>query len=142
MVGRILLWRPPQKLIIDAWLVLQQALAATIAWLIAARVMQHHIPFFAPIAAVVALNASLGHRGANAVRLVLGVMVGIVCGEVTLWLLGPGYQTLAVATFVAICFARVLDDAPLVTAQAASSAILAVTTAGGEGGLARCRMPS
>ena len=60
----------------DAWLLLQQALAATLAWLIASRVMQHHIPFFAPIAAVVALNTSLGQRGTNAVRLLIGVAVG------------------------------------------------------------------
>lgn len=124
-------------LVADAWLLLQQALAATLAWLIATRVMQHHIPFFAPIAAVVALNTSLGQRGTNAIRLLIGVAVGIICGEGGLWLLGPGYSALGVATFMAMFLAQLVDRAPIVTAQAASAAILTVTTAGGEGGLDR-----
>lgn len=124
-------------LVADAWLLLQQALAATLAWLIATRVMQHHIPFFAPMAAVVALNTSLGQRGTNAIRLLIGVAVGIICGEGGLWLLGPGYSALGVATFVAMFLAQQVDRAPIVTAQAASAAILTVTTAGGEGGLDR-----
>jgi uncharacterized membrane protein YgaE (UPF0421/DUF939 family) len=131
---RRLLPTPPQWLAIDAWLLLQQALAGTLAWLIATRVMQHHVPFFAPIAAVVALNTSLGQRGTNAIRLLVGVVVGIVCGEGALWLLDSGYLSLAIATFVAMCLARLLDPTPLVTAQAAGAAILTVTTAGGEGG--------
>ena len=48
------------------------------AWVIAKHVVDHHEPFFAPIAAVVALNAPLGERGLNAVRLLEGVVVGIV----------------------------------------------------------------
>jgi hypothetical protein len=47
MRARKLLPALPQRLAADAWLLLQQALAATLAWLIATRVMQHHIPFFA-----------------------------------------------------------------------------------------------
>jgi uncharacterized membrane protein YgaE (UPF0421/DUF939 family) len=137
MRARKLLPALPQPLAADAWLLLQQALAATLAWLIATRVMQHHIPFFAPIAAVVALNTSLGQRGTNAVRLLIGVAVGIICGEGGLWLLGAGYLALGVATFVAMFLAQLVDRAPVVTAQAASAAILTVTTAGGEGGLDR-----
>jgi uncharacterized membrane protein YgaE (UPF0421/DUF939 family) len=136
MRGRKLLPTLP-NLAADAWLLLQQALAATLAWLIATRVMQHHIPFFAPIAAVVALNTSLGQRGTNAVRLLIGVAVGIICGEGGLWLLGAGYLALGMATFVAMFLAQLVDRAFVVTAQAASAAILTVTTAGGEGGLDR-----
>ncbi len=66
-------------------------LAATLAWLIATRIMQHHIPFFAPIAAVVALNTTLGQRGSNAIRLLVGVGMGIVVSEFALWLLGGGF---------------------------------------------------
>jgi hypothetical protein len=65
----------------DTGLVLQGTVAATAAWVIAERVVGNHEPFFAPIAAVVGLNASLGERGLNAVRLLLGVVVGIVAGE-------------------------------------------------------------
>ena len=43
----------------DAWLLLQKTAAATLAWVIAKFVFDHPEPFFAPVAAVVALNTSL-----------------------------------------------------------------------------------
>jgi uncharacterized membrane protein YgaE (UPF0421/DUF939 family) len=39
--------------------VVQGTAAATAAWLIATRLVDHEEPFFAPIAAVIALNARL-----------------------------------------------------------------------------------
>lgn len=60
---------------------MQGTAAATAAWLIATHVIDHHEPFFAPIAAVIALNAPLGERGLNALRLPAGVVVGIAAGE-------------------------------------------------------------
>ena len=50
--------RALQRLPPEAWLVLQGTVAATAAWVIAERIVGNHEPFFAPIAAVVALNAS------------------------------------------------------------------------------------
>ncbi|GGM62323.1 hypothetical protein GCM10011608_54380 [Micromonospora sonchi] len=55
---------------------LQQALATTTAWVIADLAIDHYHPFFAPITAVIALNAFLGQRGANALRLLQQVIVG------------------------------------------------------------------
>jgi hypothetical protein len=40
------------------WPLLQQTAAAVAAWLIALAVIDHPVPFFAPTAAVVALNAT------------------------------------------------------------------------------------
>src|SRR3954462_12410124 len=93
--------RALQRLPPDTWLVLQGTAAATAAWVIAERVVGNREPFFAPIAAVVALNASLGERGRNAVRLLLGVVVGIIAGEITVAALGDGYGSLALAVFAA-----------------------------------------
>jgi hypothetical protein len=121
----------------DAWLLLQQTAAAVLAWLIASRLAHHQDPFFAPIAAVVALNTTLGQRGSNAVRMVLGVVVGIVFGEIAVLIAGDGYSALALATFTAMWCARALDPALLVTAQAAAAAILTVATTGGAGGAGR-----
>ena len=53
----------------DVWLLLQGTAAATAAWGIARYVLDHEQPFFAPIAALVARNPSLGERGLDAVRL-------------------------------------------------------------------------
>jgi hypothetical protein len=121
----------------DAWLILQATLAATLAWVVADQVLRNPDPFFAPIAAVVALNASVGERGRNALRLLLGVVVGIVLGELTIAVLGGGYVSLAVAVFAATAVARILGGVRIVIAQAAAGAILTVVAADGVAGTER-----
>jgi uncharacterized membrane protein YgaE (UPF0421/DUF939 family) len=121
----------------NLWPLLQQTAAATVAWLIANNVLDHDDPFFAPVSALVALNTSLGERGLNALRLLQGVLLGIVIGELVLLALGGGYGTLALATFVALVVARALGDARIMLAQSAVSTILTVAVADGEVGLDR-----
>jgi hypothetical protein len=116
---------------------LQGTAAATVAWVIARYVFDHHEPFFAPVAAVIALNTSLGQRGLNAVRLLQGVFVGIVVGEATLAALEGGSGSLALATFVAMAIATVLGGARIVVAQAAVGAILTVAIGDAEAGVQR-----
>jgi hypothetical protein len=117
--------------------VLQGTVAATAAWVIAEHVVGNHDPFFAPIAAFVGLNASRGERGRNALRLLLGVVVGIVAGELTIAALGGGYGSLALAVFAAAAVARALGGVRIVIAQAAAGAILTVAVANGEAGTQR-----
>jgi hypothetical protein len=121
----------------DVWPLLQSTAAATAAWVIATHVVHHPEPFFAPVSAVVSLNASLGERGLNALRLLQGVVLGIGVAELTLLALGGGYGSLALATFVALVVARGLGGARIVLAQAPISAILTVAVANGEVGYER-----
>lgn len=124
-----MVWTTPQRWIRFAWPLAQQSAAALVAWLIAVRVAGHADPFFAPIAAVIGLNATMGRRGSNAVRLVAGVLIGVFVGEVAVWLMGGGAWSLVAATFCAMLLARTVDGARIVQAQAAISAIL-VTVVG------------
>ncbi|MCA2218876.1 FUSC family protein [Jidongwangia harbinensis] len=94
------------------------------AWLVAVRVAGHAHPFFAPVAAVIGLNATLGRRGSNAVRLLAGVLIGVAVGGAAVWLAAGSAWTLAAATFLAMLLARTVDDARIVRAQAAVGAIL------------------
>jgi len=112
----------------DAWVLLQQALAATVAWILATHVIDHRRPFFAPMAAVVALNAPLGQRGGNALRLLEGVIIGILAGEVALGAFGATSGALFLATLVSMATSRALGGTPLTLAQAATAAILTVAT--------------
>jgi uncharacterized membrane protein YgaE (UPF0421/DUF939 family) len=121
----------------DAWPLVQGTAAASAAWLIAKYLLDHPEPFFAPIAAFVALNTAFGERGRNAVRLVQGVIVGIVVGELTLLSIGGGYGSLAIAIFVATVMARALSDARIAVAQAAVSAILVVALGDAAAGVDR-----
>jgi uncharacterized membrane protein YgaE (UPF0421/DUF939 family) len=127
--------RALQRVAADAWLLLQATAAATAAWLIARHVLDHPKPFFAPIAALIGLNASLGERGLNALRLLQGVVVGIVVGEATLAVLGGGYGSMALAILFATALARALDGPPIAVGQAAVSAMLVIAIAGDATGL-------
>jgi FtsH-binding integral membrane protein len=129
--------RSLQRVVADAWPLLQGTGAATAAWLIAKYVLDHPEPFFAPIAALVALNTSLGERGRNALRLLHGVIIGIAVGELTLLSVGGGYGSLAVAILAATVIARAFSGARIAVAQAASSAILVVALADAGAGVSR-----
>lgn len=120
-----------------AWLLLQGAVAATGAWVIAKYGLDHSEPFFAPVAAVIALNTTLGERGLHAVRLLHGVVVGIVIGELGLLALGEGYGTLALATFVAMAIAYAIGGVRITVAQAAVGAILTIAVGEPEAGVDR-----
>src|SRR3954454_2213003 len=74
----------------DAWALLQGTAAATAARVPPRYAFDHPEPFFAPIAALIALNRPVGERGLNAVRLLQGVILGIVVGELTLVTLSGG----------------------------------------------------
>ena len=69
-----------------SWQVGQCAVAAGIAWLLAADLLGHQTPFFAPIAAVVSLGTSYGQRLRKVAEVAVGVAVGVLVGD----LRGPG----------------------------------------------------
>jgi hypothetical protein len=121
----------------DAWPLLQGTGAAAAAWLIARYVLDHPEPFFAPVAALVALNTAFGERGRNALRLLQGVIVGIAVGELTLLSIGGSYGSLALAILAATVIARALSEARIAVAQAAVSAILVVALADADAGVDR-----
>jgi uncharacterized membrane protein YgaE (UPF0421/DUF939 family) len=121
----------------DVWLLVQGAVAATAAWILAKDVFHHYQPFFAPVAALVALNASLGERGLNAVRLLEGVVLGIIVSELVLVILGGGYLSMGLAVFLATGLAHALSAQRIVMAQAGAAAILTITVSNAEAGIER-----
>lgn len=121
----------------DVWLLVQGAAAATVAWVLAKDVFHHYQPFFAPIAALVALNASLGERGLNAVRLLEGVILGIIISELVLAMIGGGYFSMGLAVLLATGLAHAVSAQRIVIAQAGVAAILTVSVSNAEAGIAR-----
>ncbi|MGW8532336.1 MULTISPECIES: FUSC family protein [Nocardiopsidaceae] len=131
-----------ERVTVHFWSVVQAVVAAVVAWTVAGGLVQDHDPFFAPIAAVIALNTSGGERGANAVRLLTGVVFGIISGEVAIALTGGGgYGALALGVGLAMTAALAIGVQRIVIGQAAASAILTVVFAvnfgGGHAGLGR-----
>jgi hypothetical protein len=104
----------------------QSALAAGAAWEIALQIPGHGKPFFAPIAAVIALGAERGRRGRQAIEVMVGVTIGILLGAAIVAVAGVGAWQLVLATAVALVVATAAAAPPVVRIQAAASAILVV----------------
>jgi Fusaric acid resistance protein-like len=117
-----------------AWPLLQQAIAAALAWVIAVHLGHHGHPFFAPIAAVVSLNAPMGERGGNTLRLLEGVVIGILVGELAVGTLGSTTGALLLGIWVSTLIARALGGTAVSVAQAAAAAILTIAIADGHAG--------
>lgn len=106
--------------------ILQSALAAALAWLIATRVIGHESPFFAPIAAVLTLGVSLGQRLRRAVELLVGVALGILVADLLILVIGRGSWQIGVVVALAMLVAVFAGGGPMVVNQAAVTGILLV----------------
>ncbi|MFI7006291.1 FUSC family protein [Streptomyces sp. NPDC050145] len=133
MLGRV--W---QRVRGRLWPIVQQAVACGLSWWVARILFDHHVPVFAPIATVVALNTQRGGRGTNAVRVVFGVVAGVFIGQAAYDVLGRGSGAVAIggAVLLALLVALVLDGERVTMAQAAVSAVV-VVAAGQPAGLDR-----
>jgi hypothetical protein len=104
----------------------QAAAAAGISWELALQLPNHGQPFFAPIAAVIALGAERGTRGRQAIQMMTGVSVGILVGAAVLALAGAGAWQIVVGSAAALIVTTGAGAPRMVRNQAAASAILIV----------------
>ncbi len=119
--------------------ILQSALAAALAWLVATQVLGHDRPFFAPIAVVLCIGVGLGRRWRRVVELVAGVSVGVGVGDLLVSQIGSGPWQIALVVGLAMTVSVLLDGGTLISMQAGSSAVLVATLLppGGTGGIDR-----
>lgn len=122
--GRTSLRQRRARLRSKTWQIGQCALAAGVAWVLAADVFGHTTPFFAPVAAVVSLGTSYGQRLRRVAEVALGVAIGVLVGDaLTHWLGSGGWQmTLIVA--LAMTTALLAGQGVLLVNQAAVQAIV------------------
>lgn len=104
----------------------QAAAAAGVSWELALQLPNHGQPFFAPIAAAIALGAERGTRGRQAIRMMTGVGVGILVGAAVLALVGAGGWQIVVGCALALVATTGAGAPLMVRNQAAASAILIV----------------
>jgi uncharacterized membrane protein YccC len=111
------------------WPVVQTAAAAGLAWVIADHLLGHPQPFFAPVAAIIALGATRGQRARRAIELMLGVALGIGLADLLIGATGTGVVQLAVVVGLAMAAALLLHAGQTLTTEAAVSAALVATVA-------------
>lgn len=107
--------------------IVQSGLAAALAWFVATDLLHHERAFFAPIAATIALGAGTGKRMTKGIELTVGAIVGIGLGDVFIVAAGSGPWQIAVVVVVAMLLAVAVDGSPLLSGQAAVSAVLVAT---------------
>ena len=110
-----------------AWQIGQCAVAAGVAWVVAADVFDHPTPFFAPIAAVVSLGTSYGQRLRRVAEVTVGVAIGVFVGDLLTHLLGTGGWQIALIVSLAMSTAVLLGQGVLFVNQAAVQAIVVST---------------
>lgn len=116
-----------------SWRTMVQAgVAVALAWAVAKWLWGHDQPFFAPVAAVIALGTSYYERGRRAVELTVAVTIGIAAADVLAYALGPGVVQLALAVSIAVGLGVFFGTSQLFVNQVAVSAVLVftVSTAG------------
>lgn len=112
-----------------AWVIGQCAIAAGVAWWLAADVFGHSLPFFAPIAAVVSLGMSYGQRQRRVAEVTVGVALGVLLGDVTTHLIGSGGLQIALIVAAGMSIALLLDAGQLLLIQAAVQGIVVAALA-------------
>src|SRR5215212_2410037 len=110
----------------SVWLVVQAAVAASLAYFLAEVLVGHEQPFFAPIAAVICLSVTLGQRNRRAVELVFGVAVGLMVADLLVLVIGNGTLQIAVVVLLAMAAAVFFGGGTMLVNQAAVSAVLVV----------------
>ncbi|MGI8645239.1 MAG: FUSC family protein [Nocardioides sp.] len=110
-----------------SWQIAQCALAAGVAWFVAADLLGHQTPFFAPIAAVVSLGTSYGQRLRRVVEVTIGVAVGVLIADLLVAQLGSGAWQLVLIVTLAMSAAFLLDGGQLFVTQAAVQSIVVST---------------
>jgi uncharacterized membrane protein YccC len=110
----------------SVWPVAQSAAAASLAFFVAQVLLGHEQPFFAPIAAVICLSVTLGHRNRRTLELVFGVAVGLLIADLLVLAIGNGTLQIAVVVLLAMAAAVFFGGGTILVNQAAVSAILVV----------------
>ncbi len=110
-----------------SWQIGQCAIAAGVAWFVAADLIGHPQPFFAPIAAVVSLGMTYGQRLRRVAEVTLGVAMGVLVGDLLTHWLGSGGWQIALIVSLAMTAALLLDAGIIFVTQAAVQAIVVST---------------
>jgi uncharacterized membrane protein YgaE (UPF0421/DUF939 family) len=133
--GRLSMRARVARLRSKGWAIGQCAVAAGVAWWLAADVLGHQLPFFAPIAAVISLGTSYGQRQRRVVEIAIGVAVGVFLGDLVTHLVGSGAWQIVLIVAAGMSLIMLLFDAgPLLVNQAAVQGIVVSALAPPAGG--------
>jgi uncharacterized membrane protein YgaE (UPF0421/DUF939 family) len=108
------------------WQILQTAVAAGAAWVLANLILGHEEPpVFASIAAVISLGLAVGRRLRRTVALLTGVAIGVVVADLIVVVFGVGAPQMGLLVAVAMVVTTYFfEGEELVVNEAAISAMI------------------
>jgi hypothetical protein len=109
------------RLAANAWVIAQSGVAAGLSWWLAQTFLHQPQTAFAPFAAIVVLLGGTGGRGPRALRVVLGVSVGVGVGELLVGVTDRGPLSLAVAGILAMTLVSTVSPGTLPVIHAGTS---------------------
>jgi uncharacterized membrane protein YgaE (UPF0421/DUF939 family) len=121
LTGRLRCWRS------IAVPLVQTGVAAGLSWFVAVHLFGHRAPLFAPVAAIVRIDMTLGQRLRRSIELIVGAGVGVGVGGLLISAIGTGPWQIAVVVALATSVAVLLDGRAVINVQAAVTAILVAT---------------
>jgi uncharacterized membrane protein YgaE (UPF0421/DUF939 family) len=116
-----------RRLLSRLFFIVQCGLGAALAWWIAADVLHHTRPFFAPVTAIICLGMSFGQRLRRVGEVMIGVAVGVFTGDVFVHFFGSGVWQIAVVVVLAMTIASLLGAGLLLTTQAGVQSVIVTT---------------
>ena len=122
--GRLSVRARLERLRAKGWHIVQAAVAAGVAWFLAADVLGHETPFFAPIAAVVSLGTSYGQRWRRVAEVTFGVAIGVLVADLLVLGMGSGWWQMILIVALAMSTALLIDAGGLLVTQAAVQSIV------------------
>ena len=122
-VRRIERWRQ------RAFMIVQCAVTAGLAWLIASLLLGHEVPYFAAAAAILVLGVAYGQRLRRGVDVAIGVTLGVALGNLWLVLFGAGVWQVVLVCAIAMSLATLVGAGPLITTQAGANSIAVLVMA-------------
>jgi uncharacterized membrane protein YgaE (UPF0421/DUF939 family) len=108
-------------------LAVQAGVAAGLAWFVAKDLLHHQQPVFAPIAAVITLDISIGQRFRRAAELVFGVALGVAVGDALIFVIGTGAWQVGLTVALATVLTVFVGGTAAVVSQSTTTAVLVAT---------------
>lgn len=111
--GRASAVRRVDRLRERTFMIMQCAVTAGLAWLLARQLPGHQLPFFAPVAAIITLGLTYGQRLRRGVEVAIGVAVGVAVGDLWLAFFGTGVWQIMLVCAIAMSLATLLGAGQL-----------------------------
>lgn len=105
------------------WPLVQTALAASVAWYVAALVLGHDRPFVSSIAAVISVGAVAGQTLRRAAEWILGVAVGLAVADLIMLAIGTGPVQTGIMVGLAMAAALLIRGGIMFVTEAGISAL-------------------